>query len=176
MCSLVPEFSLPWFPPWLLFPHSNVNYGDITLEWAAKSGFSGTMETQTNKRKGSLDFTPLLSALFLNIAKKTIRHWHSNKYKPFNLTTGQVTHNLVVFFSFINKIDQWSWVCSRTKSKISKFLLGISQREKSLSWSSLFSSMRSDSRSVVSDSETSWIVALQAPLSMEFSRQENWSG
>ena len=30
------------------------------------------------------------------------------------------------------------------------------------------------SRSVVSDSVTPWTVAHQAPLSMEFSRQENW--
>ena len=29
---------------------------------------------------------------------------------------------------------------------------------------------------VVSDSATPWTVALQAPLSMEFSRQEYWSG
>lgn len=143
MCSLVPEFSPHWFPPCLLFPHGSVNYGDITLEWAAQRGCRGTMETQTKKSKGSLDFTPGSSGLFLNEAKETqSRHWHSNEYKPFNLTTGQVTHNFGVFFSSINKTDQWSWVCSRTKSKISKFLLGISQREeKSLSWSSLFSSM-----------------------------------
>ena len=32
------------------------------------------------------------------------------------------------------------------------------------------------SRSAVSDSETPWTVAGQTPLSMEFSRQENWSG
>ena len=32
------------------------------------------------------------------------------------------------------------------------------------------------SRSVVSDSTTLWTVACQAPLSMEFSRQEHWSG
>ena len=32
------------------------------------------------------------------------------------------------------------------------------------------------SRSVVSDSMTPWTVAHQAPLSMEFSRQESWSG
>ena len=32
------------------------------------------------------------------------------------------------------------------------------------------------SRSVVSDSMTPWTVALQAPLSMGFSRQEYWSG
>ena len=31
------------------------------------------------------------------------------------------------------------------------------------------------SHSVVSDSETTWIVAHQAPLSMGFSRQEYWS-
>ena len=31
------------------------------------------------------------------------------------------------------------------------------------------------SRSVVSDSATPWTVAHQAPLSMEFSRQEYWS-
>ena len=31
-------------------------------------------------------------------------------------------------------------------------------------------------RSVVSDSVTPWTVALQAPLSMGFSRQEHWSG
>ena len=30
--------------------------------------------------------------------------------------------------------------------------------------------------SVVSDSETSWTIAHQAPLSMGFSRQEYWSG
>ena len=30
--------------------------------------------------------------------------------------------------------------------------------------------------SVVSDSATPWATALQAPLSMEFSRQEYWSG
>jgi len=30
--------------------------------------------------------------------------------------------------------------------------------------------------SVMSNSVTSWAVAHQAPLSMEFSRQENWSG
>ena len=30
--------------------------------------------------------------------------------------------------------------------------------------------------SVVSDSETSWTIAHQAPLSMEFSRQEYWNG
>ena len=32
------------------------------------------------------------------------------------------------------------------------------------------------SHSVVSDSATAWAVACQAPLSMEFSRQEYWSG
>ena len=32
------------------------------------------------------------------------------------------------------------------------------------------------SRSVVSDSATHWTVDCQAPLSMEFSRQEHWSG
>ena len=32
------------------------------------------------------------------------------------------------------------------------------------------------SLSVVSDSVTLWTVALQAPLSMGFSRQEYWSG
>ena len=32
------------------------------------------------------------------------------------------------------------------------------------------------SRSVVSDSATPWTVALQAPVSMGFSRQEHWSG
>ena len=32
------------------------------------------------------------------------------------------------------------------------------------------------SRSVVSDSETPWTVARPTPLSMEFSRQEYWSG
>ena len=30
--------------------------------------------------------------------------------------------------------------------------------------------------SVMDDSATPWTVALQAPLSMEFSRQEYWSG
>ena len=34
----------------------------------------------------------------------------------------------------------------------------------------------SESCSVVSDSVTPWTVAPQAPLSMEFSRQEFWSG
>ena len=32
------------------------------------------------------------------------------------------------------------------------------------------------SHSVMSDSATPWTVARQAPLSMEFSRQEHWSG
>ena len=32
------------------------------------------------------------------------------------------------------------------------------------------------SHSVVDDSATPWTVALQAPLSVEFSRQEYWSG
>ena len=32
------------------------------------------------------------------------------------------------------------------------------------------------SRSVVSDSVTQWIIALQAPLSMGFSKEEYWSG
>ena len=32
------------------------------------------------------------------------------------------------------------------------------------------------SRSVISNSATPWTVALQAPLSMGFSRQESWSG
>ena len=35
---------------------------------------------------------------------------------------------------------------------------------------------RSVSRSVVSDSATPWTIARQPPLSMEFSRQEYWSG
>ena len=30
--------------------------------------------------------------------------------------------------------------------------------------------------SATSDSATTWTIALQAPLSMEFSRQEYWSG
>ena len=30
--------------------------------------------------------------------------------------------------------------------------------------------------SVVSDSATPWTIACQAPLSLEFSRQEDWSG
>ena len=30
--------------------------------------------------------------------------------------------------------------------------------------------------SVLSDSEAPWMVSLQAPVSMEFSRQEFWSG
>ena len=34
---------------------------------------------------------------------------------------------------------------------------------------------QSVSRSVTSNSATSWTVARQAPLSMEFSRQEHWS-
>ena len=33
-----------------------------------------------------------------------------------------------------------------------------------------------DSHSVVSDSVTPWTEAYQAPLFMEFSRQEHWSG
>ena len=33
-----------------------------------------------------------------------------------------------------------------------------------------------DSRSVVSNSVAPWTVACQSPLSMEFSRQEYWSG
>ena len=32
------------------------------------------------------------------------------------------------------------------------------------------------SHSVVSDSVTPWTVACQAPLSIEFSRQESWNG
>ena len=32
------------------------------------------------------------------------------------------------------------------------------------------------SRSVISDSANTWTVAHQAPLVLEFSRQENWSG
>ena len=36
--------------------------------------------------------------------------------------------------------------------------------------------MKSVSHLVVSNSETLWTVACQAPLSMEFSRQEYWSG
>ena len=35
---------------------------------------------------------------------------------------------------------------------------------------------QSASHSIVSNSETPWTAALQAPLSMEFSRQEYWSG
>ena len=38
------------------------------------------------------------------------------------------------------------------------------------------SESESVSLSVVSDSETPWTVAHQAPLSMEFSRQKYWSG
>ena len=34
----------------------------------------------------------------------------------------------------------------------------------------------SESRSVVANSATSWIVTRQAPLSLQFSRQEFWSG
>ena len=37
-------------------------------------------------------------------------------------------------------------------------------------------SCESVSHSVVSDSATLWTIARQAPLSMEFSRQEYWSG
>ena len=44
----------------------------------------------------------------------------------------------------------------------------------SRSWHSLES--ESVSHSVVSDSATPWTVAHEAPLSMEFSRQEYWSG
>ena len=33
-----------------------------------------------------------------------------------------------------------------------------------------------ESHSVMSDSATPWTVACQAPLAMEFSRQEYWSG
>ena len=39
-----------------------------------------------------------------------------------------------------------------------------------------YSLMCVQSHSVMSDSETPWTVAHQAPLSMEFSRQEYWSG
>ena len=42
-------------------------------------------------------------------------------------------------------------------------------------YKSIFSSVQF-SHSVVSDSATPWTVAHQAPLSMEFSRQEFWSG
>ena len=35
---------------------------------------------------------------------------------------------------------------------------------------------QSASHSIVSNSETPWTAALQAPLYMEFSRQEYWSG
>ena len=35
---------------------------------------------------------------------------------------------------------------------------------------------KNESCSVMSDSVTPWIVTCQAPLSMEFSRQEYWSG
>ena len=34
----------------------------------------------------------------------------------------------------------------------------------------------SESRSVISNSAIPWTVVHQAPLSMEFSRQEHWSG
>ena len=43
----------------------------------------------------------------------------------------------------------------------------------------MFSSKHQDYESeseVISDSVTPWTVAYQAPLSMEFSRQEYWSG
>ena len=43
-------------------------------------------------------------------------------------------------------------------------------------WYMKKSESESVSHSVVSDSVTPWAVALQAPLSMEFSRQEYWSG
>ena len=36
--------------------------------------------------------------------------------------------------------------------------------------------MKSESHTVVLDSETPWTAARQAPLSVEFSRQEYWSG
>ena len=42
-------------------------------------------------------------------------------------------------------------------------------------WGSVFT-FESESRSVVSDSATPRTVACQAPLSMEFCRQEYWSG
>ena len=48
-----------------------------------------------------------------------------------------------------------------------------------LSWplsSSVGMKERKGSRSVVSDSVASWTVACQAPPSMEFPRQEYWSG
>ena len=40
----------------------------------------------------------------------------------------------------------------------------------------LYSNYVRVSRSVVADSSTPWTVAHQAPLPMEFSRQEYWSG
>lgn len=43
------DFSLPW-----LFPPSNVNYAEITLEGMARRGANGTMETQANRTKRGL--------------------------------------------------------------------------------------------------------------------------
>ena len=45
-----------------------------------------------------------------------------------------------------------------------------------ISFSNAWSEKWQWSRSVVSDSETPWTAAYQAPLSMGFSRQEHWSG
>ena len=46
------------------------------------------------------------------------------------------------------------------------------------SWQTVKQNLKSErvSHSVVSDSATPWTVALQAPLPMEFSRLEYWSG
>ena len=43
-------------------------------------------------------------------------------------------------------------------------------------WWSSYSSHDSVSRSLASNSAIPWTVAHQAPLSMEFSRQEYWNG
>ena len=45
-----------------------------------------------------------------------------------------------------------------------------------MSWIELRPPSESVSHSVVSNSVTPWTVACQAPLSIEFSRQEYWSG
>ena len=55
------------------------------------------------------------------------------------------------------------------------FCLCLSTHEKFLSYGQR-KEVKSVSRSVMSDSVTTWTITHQAPLSMEFSRQEHWGG
>ena len=55
------------------------------------------------------------------------------------------------------------------------FCLCLSFHEKLLSYGQR-KEVKSVSHSVMSDSVTTWTVTHQAPLSMEFSRQEHWGG